>query len=375
VVDRAASHLDSAQSLYDLGYQLIDEHLPDIAACVLSRAAKLAPGEEAIVTELCSALEHDGRNDEACRVLRAEEALCATSFTCRYLLAFNSVLSGDLDAATQLVHSLQAHTDEGEAFMAGRIDEMLQRAKLARRGGDLGPEDLRGWHFVATGAVLLHLSPYGFDEGMRGRYAFTQDSPARCRLGLERLRTVLEAWEAEGAGAPSRLLGLPDRDSQILGRAASELLGLPLIDYKADLPGLIIAYDLSTLDPQTPPEIIGHRRGQVLFAHASCWTDPAPCAADLTTYLYQTQQTPWGERLRAGDGAMQLAPPDDAPPLMIAARIVAAELSAEEELPHDGLTGLVDFVRAVRLGASAFRETGRRSPLWEGSPVKSSRFI
>ena len=42
-----------------------------------------------------------------------------------------------------------------------------------------------------NGSVLLSESPHGYDEPMRGRYAFLQDSPALIRLGIERLRQVL----------------------------------------------------------------------------------------------------------------------------------------------------------------------------------------
>ena len=61
VVDRGVAGLDAPQALYDLGYQLIEQRLPELAACVLSRATTLAPGQEALVTELCAALEQDGQ--------------------------------------------------------------------------------------------------------------------------------------------------------------------------------------------------------------------------------------------------------------------------------------------------------------------------
>jgi hypothetical protein len=278
IVQEAAEGLKSAQAFYDLGNYLIERGLPDLAACILERAALLAPGEEAIVVELCSALELDDRSAEACRVLRKEKALIAASFNCRYFLAFNSILSGDLKSAAELVPKLRVHADAAEAFKARRIDEMLRRAKLVERRGGLGLDDLRGWHFVTTGGLMLHLSPYSFQEEMRGRYAFTQDSIERCRVGLERLRAILKTWSTDGANAPQRILALPDRDSQILASAAAKLFALPLVDYHPAKPGLIVAYDLRNLTPETPTELFEHRPGQILFAHASCWTSPPPCS-------------------------------------------------------------------------------------------------
>jgi hypothetical protein len=40
----------------------------------------------------------------------------------------------------------------------------------------LDRQDLRGWHYVLTGGVLGSLSPYGFDVGMTGRWAYVSDS-------------------------------------------------------------------------------------------------------------------------------------------------------------------------------------------------------
>ncbi|MBO7941494.1 hypothetical protein JTP77_037185, partial [Streptomyces sp. S9] len=79
--------------------------------------------------------------------------------------------------------------------------------------------DLRGWQFVLGGTILGTLSPYGFDAGMAGRYAWLQDSPEQCLRGLLRLKAVLEA-----AGTrPASVSLLPDRGSRILGLAAAEV--------------------------------------------------------------------------------------------------------------------------------------------------------
>jgi hypothetical protein len=96
---------------------------------------------------------------------------------------------------------------------------------------------------------------------------------------------------------------------------------------------------------------------------------------DLTTYLYQSQQTPWGESYRVDEsGETETIPADNAPVTVLADRIAAAAPTDLDELPSDTLESLVDFARAVRPAASAFCEAGRRSPLWQGSPVKSNRF-
>jgi len=373
VAEAVAQSPDDSQVLYGLGYALIELGLPDVAACALGRANSLTPGEEPIVTELVAALERDGRNQEACEVLRAEPQLCEQSFVCRYLLAFNSVLSADLDGARALLPTLESRESEDEAYMASRVAAMLQRADLLKETSDLGHQDLRGWHFVTTGGLLLHLSPYGFDDGMNGRYAYVSDTMELCKLGLTRLQALLEAWDE----APPWILAPPDRDSQILAAAAEEILGLPVVEYSADAgPGLIVVYDLNRLAQDTPAEILQHSPGQILYAHATCWTDPPRCAPDVTTLLYQALQTPWGERMKVDeDGEVETTAADERTEDDIAADIVAASDENEELESFDPVDALLAVARAAGPGMAFREEEGRRSPLWEGGPVKSSKFV
>src|SRR5258708_33891345 len=78
---------DDVDTLYKLGYELIEHELPDLAATLLARAHELAPRNEAVFTELIAALERITRHDETCRLLWANPLFLQQSFLCRYLLA------------------------------------------------------------------------------------------------------------------------------------------------------------------------------------------------------------------------------------------------------------------------------------------------
>jgi hypothetical protein len=378
LVRRAADDPDDAQVLYNLGYALIEEDLNGIAATVLSRANLLFPNHESIVTELACALQHSLRFHEACRILRAAPELVEQSFECRYLLAYNALMTGDLIEPRRILGGLDPGDDSERIFMTDQVLGMLNRADAVRGVTPLNKTDLRGWHFVLTGGLLLHLSPFGFEDAMRGRYAYTQDDPGRCLEGIRRLTSVFEAWSVR----PARVWLLPDPDSASLGVATAQVLGLPVERWPADgtaEPGLIVAYDLFTLDETLIKQLREHRRGQFLWAHASCWTAEPPFAADLTTYLYQRNVSAWGERLRVVNldtRQTETLPADNRPPPDRAAGLVAAELGAEalEDVPS-----LVDLAKAAqqvtgKTGLGAFRTEGlrRRQPV--GSPVPSNRF-
>jgi hypothetical protein len=211
----------------------------------------------------------------------------------------------------------------------------------------------------------------------------TQDSEVRCLDGIRRLAVAVEAMNLH----PPRVYILGERESSILGHATAQALRLPAVAWQhgdegegapAD-PGLIVAYDLSNLDGTTLASLSSHRPGQILFAHATCWTDDPPFAADLTTYLYQTNISPWGKQIRVDPkaGSVKNEKLRDAPVEELAREVVSSRLEDDALAPED-----VDAVRHLARAASLLREegpgaiqsSGPRRSQWAGSPVKSNYF-
>jgi hypothetical protein len=370
---RAASEPEEPVALFEVGWQLIEHGLPDLAASVLARADELAPDSENLVCELVIALENGGHHRDARELLAARPGLLAGSFMCRYLLAFNSVMDGDLATARAVVLDPGDGDEEGDfQFMAGRIERMLARADAVAAVTALDRRDLRGWHFVLTGGLLLHLSPYGFDDGMNGRYAWYQDNEDTCLENLRRAAAVLDALEVR----VPQVVALPDRDSLALATAAGRLLDCrvaPISMDRAAEPGLVVGYDLAVADGETLGALSRRGEGQLLLAQASCWTGDLPFAADLTGLLYQANTSPWaGGGLRvAGDGQVERTSADERPPDELAEAVLTAREPELDDLPV--LLGLARAAAACPDGALA--GAGRRERQWAGSPVPSSRFL
>lgn len=376
-IRQVANNPENPNALYALGYELIEQSLPGIAATVLARAYAIAPGSEVILTELSTALEMVGLHLEACQFLRAAPELLEESFLCRYLLAFNSLMTGDLDEPSRLLPLLQQSRESDYIYMTQRIAGMLQRADVLRGVARLNQQDLRGWHFVVNGTLLLHLSPYGFNEGMNGRYAYIQDSNKLILEGIQRLLAVLNAWNV----SVPRVFVLPDRNSAILAHAVAQVLHCPLEEWSikgSQSPGLIVAYDLEELTSELLLQLHEHRPGQLLWSHATCWTKEPPFAADLQTYLYQTNISPWEK------GTTINAEPDTALPqrLSSASNEELATHIVESIAPEslNDLQELVAISQAVQTlagphAAGAFRQEGQRRRQENSSPVASSRFL
>lgn len=358
---------DSPDRLYDLGYALIDAGAPAIAAVVLWRCLALVGDSEEVVCELISALESALAYPDAVAVLEAHAALRARSFLCRYLYAFNAAMAGRLDVTRAVLAQLQPDSEE-TAALRETIHGICARADRVAGVCALDPDDLRGWHYVLTGGLVLHQSPYGFPEPMHGRYAWLADSLPRVATGLERLARLVAPLALPCVYAP------PGRDHEIVAHAAGQRLGIPVAPWPAvgiPAPGLIVLYDLAGLPSADLARLIQRRPGQIVFAHASPWTTDSPLAPDVTTLLYQTIVPPWGGHAIVDPETRKVSEsaPDDRPALTIAAELAASagldgtELEADEPARWEALVGRVWPP-----------DPGPRSRLWAGGPVPSSRF-
>ncbi len=358
---------DSPDRLYDLGYALIDAGAPGIAASILWRCLALVGESEEVVCELVSALESALAYQDALGVLLEHRTLRERSFLCRYLYAFNAAMAGQLALAREALPSLDPDSPEAEV-MAGNIAAIIARADRVASATPLDARDLRGWHYVLSGGLLVHQSPYGFDEPMHGRYAWLADSLPRIATGLDRLVELIRGLELPCVYAP------PGRGHEIVALAAATKLGLPLAPWPAvgvPAPGLVVLHDLADLAAADVARLVQRRPDQIVFAHASPWTQDSPVAPDVTTLLYQTLVAPWGQitELDPDTREVRSSSPDLRSVDAIAAEIVGSLGLEAAELAAD------DPQRWAALVAVAWPPSpGPRSRLWAGGPVPSSRF-
>jgi hypothetical protein len=329
-----------------------------LAANALLQADELKPRDASILAELCIALENLMLSRVALDKLRSgpDEPLL------RYLLAFHHIMLGQLAEAELIVSSPRPNSDGELDFMFSCLERILARARVL--DDLLKTQPLRAWHMALNACLLLHISPHGFPEPMGGRYAYVQDRYEFCHEALVLLQTALPA-------KPATVWTLSDRNSRILATATAQFLGAPLQDWRPHAgPGLVVVYDLD----QCPAEFwehIGQRRaGQWLWVHASCWTDPPPVSPDITSFLYQTNVSPWTKgRLQVSpdSGRVEPQPEDTASEAELAQRILDG---AEELESIGGVEALAQFVERFPLPS----DEGRRERQRVGSPVPSARF-
>jgi hypothetical protein len=374
------SGTEDARALYDFGYACIERGVGYLAVRPLARVLELAPDAAPALSELVVALEHDGQHARAVAVLEEHESVM--QWPHRFQYVYNALMAGNLEKAAEGFGRLPEPEDATWTPAREKVRRMLARADIARAVTPLDRQDLRGWHYVLTGGVLGSLSPYGFDVGMAGRWAYVGDFVEGCAAALRRLELILDAAGA----APESVALLPDRSSRIIGAAAAAMLGLAATDFDPGKPAahsLVVAYDLTETDPSAVTALRERAPGQILFERATCWTDPPRVTADVSGLLGQTVVPPWAAQMRRlEDGTVGQGPADDRLIEAVAAEIVRATPERDEgdgETPPDLDEGLRRFVEAVTAAGARERDGGWLGGIREyipnAGPVSSSRFL
>lgn len=377
-VARCAAAPDDADALFGAAYDLYEEGQFEAAGALLYRADAVVPGQVSIVSELAGCLEKQLRYGEAALVLDVA-GVVEHSPICAYLSGFCWLMSGEIERARARLSLIEGEQPDQILFVRDALAGMVARADALRAAGiPLGEHTLTAWQAAIDGTLLLHESPHGHDEPMRGRYAFVQDSAALEREGLARLRTVLEAL----GRLPPRIVAAPERGARILAHAASRVFGVPREEFRPGdtAPGLFVAWTLETVEDATFLQALhDHHPGQRLFVHASGWVEPFPYAPDVTTILHQHVTSPWTGGALTVDPetrATSRAAPDARDDARIGEEIAADTSPHESVTTEDHVVAVARALAGMDEGAPGFaRAQGKRLHQRAGGPVRSNRFV
>jgi tetratricopeptide (TPR) repeat protein len=345
-----------ANLLYRLGYQLQEKNLSSLSSGILRLAHAIAPNDLPILTELVSALERQGGYQEAYTLLEQAPTGTLDSFLPAYLLAFNSVMLGNLARSRDLLPQLLKAEAASEVFMASRIKKMLSRADaLEKLPSEVSSP--RGNHYIRYGSLLL-CTPETC-EPVQGH-----DSYSRMYEVLLRLKFAIDTWKL----VPEQILSLPNPASQGIAKAMASLWDIPCKDwFGSQERGLVVAYDLKDTIGELRDLLVNKISGQSLFVYVASALSEQQICPDLLGYRYLEHIPAWQEPRDDSEFSIFDDPePTAADPEQIKQNILDAE-SAASQLDDSQLRMMVELMGAIELADAmplARQASSRREPLW-----------
>jgi hypothetical protein len=357
---KAATHamhtLHDPEALYQLGFQLNAAGYPDIAAAILAYGHRQFRKDLQILYELVAALEMQGRYVAALTYLRAANP---SEFLAQYLLAFNTLMAGDIAEAKVIASRLDASSGSSHN-MVTRLNRVFAREEAVRGVTSLDENDHRGWHFILTGGLLLHLPPPQAQQP-GGYYAYLEDSESLCKEGIQRLAAVLEAWK----WSVPKVWRFDNPESNRLGLAMADILGVR--SETAVLPekkGLFVFYDHSSVISEVLEHIAKHHKEMQVYCHASQINREYTVAPDFTNLLYESIVTPWNKHIIfPWRPDLPTEAPTESDP-QLAKRIVKSTVASDA---LDDMQQLLDLAVAGKQWAAAMQaENSPREKQWRG---------
>jgi len=342
-----------------------------IGAMFLTRALRISPNVAQIRDDLALMLMNMREYATAANILQAAADYLASHPTGRYILVRALLWQGKIDEASAQWQLAVAPQDAYEAHFYEESAGFMQRLDAYRTRCAIDDKDLRGWHFVLTGGILLHLSPAG-REIMNGRYGMLFDNASLQLECIQRAAALLTACNKPVAS----VFALPDHDSQVFAAAVAGFLSCPVKLWPqdgTDEAGLIIAYSLNQIDPEILATLATHRSGQLFWAHSCSWITSIPVTPDLVSLLAEHNLSPWSEQRANFQG---IAPQRTGAIEALADEILTATL---EEAALPDLPDLCQWVSSLPALAAHHapgiaRSTGQRRVFFADSPVPSNSF-
>ncbi len=366
-----------AEELFNLAYALINAEWPEFAANIFRILYESGTRVESVVTEYAVALERSGWNEKSMNILQENLHIVEKSLYFSYVLAFNAMNSGypiQTKKAFELMKKNYDSTQEYHTTFLERIRNFI--ARYDRLFGKLSivNDDLRQWHYILNGSIVLYYSPYGWEQ-MHGRFGLIQESIGTLKIGLTRMAEAIQKLNL----SVEHILYVDNYQSKILAKAFSELTKIPLKEISeknANEKGLVVLYKRKNMSPELYEQLQQKHEGQYLWVHSWDWVNVHGYEADFITHLSQMTSDPWEPSFRYNSDHSKSDEPfiskdtDTAVKALLEHTIDKKEYSKQDDFNH-----FLDVIRKTAKDAPFLYETEqRRNRSYRVSVVKSNAF-
>jgi len=339
--EELAARPDDGDAQYALGFRLVDEGRPEVAAALLARSLASQPGSPEIRRELAYARLQAGDFAGCLRALaplQDDPALAEREQLDVLLLSAEAALcSGRRDVAQDFLRTAEDLLPDDD--QRERLDALHAMIGRSLRWPSLTGLGLREWHFIQHAGVILKTAGGFFEDGSRqGRYDVLDLRLDMVAFLLQRLADLLARLGLEHEVViPTSPVAAP------LAHALALRLGVGVaedVSQRNGRPALLVAANALEFGPLTAG-LATHRAELRLFALNLDWERDAPVFPEVAGVLARRVLLPWETRysLDPKTGQMRELPGDERP----AAEIGAELFAAMEALPQDGGTAREEF--------------------------------
>jgi hypothetical protein len=375
--EAAFDQFEDPSPFYRLGSHFSQIGQTDFALPFLERSLNLAPDNIRIATELGLAYTSAFQPQRARQVLA--RFLSQGDYWASYQYYWSSLLLNQPDGIREFIRSNRADLSQSDLeprikaavrYTLNQLERALQRLDILQP-----PQDtIRDWHFIQYGAVVLDMMDQRIsqdgDKVAGGRYVALWPQFEKLSGVIHKTARLLEAVGRR----PNRVVSLMDRDSEILGRALAEIMGLPFQKAAAsDLDmakQVIVAADNRLL---RFPQLASAKQDQSLVAVNLNWLEDSPINPDICGFMTQLCRFPWEAgaiRVDPDSDQMQESPADERP-----AEVISAELAATGPEQDDSFEAALDFYQTHAIYLTGGAKGGpHRPPFRTDSPLQGAYF-
>ncbi|MHA1138371.1 MAG: hypothetical protein ACTSSE_17965 [Candidatus Thorarchaeota archaeon] len=277
-----------------------------------------------------------------------------------------------IDTARNEIEQLAVKPEEASDILAAlnRLEETLHRL-----GAISNPEPIiQHWHFIQYGsAVLDYFDERTTPDGLSvagGRWVYKHVSMTEVISIIRKLERFLNELDMHYRV----VIGLPDRDSQIIGSAIAQRLDIPFKEANEDIlcqqHSLVVTADNRHIVNPALGEVL---QNQTLFSFNLNWLSEALHTPDVVGLMTQVCALPWSGgniQMNTETGEKKVEKPDNRPVPQIVQDLVSTEPDMDPKFPE-----IIDFYKKVAPHLKAAGKSGsRRLPFRTDSPVPGSYF-
>jgi len=293
-----------------------------------------------------------------------------TEAVLRYRYAFSAMCAGDLAPAAEVIATLPA--DGPDAWTRSRLADILDRAERLGATGSPDLSELRCWHFVAYGSLLMRRFEGDGEAENGGRFGWLQLTEQDVVSDLD---LAVEALQIASDGAITSVACPSDMASQALAIAASTRHHLRWVDVneigeerdEPDKHCLVVSGDSESA---TTLRSAGHGDDRTWWYSATLEWNHRSLSCDAVGVAAEFVNWPWQSRLAVGN---------DTPVTLEADERSAREIGeALASLVVEASPDRTLVCRLAELRRDSLRRSGAVSDRWlpylSRGPVQSNSF-